>query len=73
VVRSLNTPAALRLDDTDNRLLDLGLCDACAGSVAYLYVNRPTSQCALVAKQALAGSQTALAALLKNPDYCVGK
>jgi hypothetical protein len=70
VIRSKIPPARLRLDDVDNRLLELGLCSACASNVAYLYVNQPASRCAKLAKQALEGNPQALAALQEMPDFC---
>jgi hypothetical protein len=46
VIRSKVPPLQLRIDDVDNRLLELGLCSACASNVAELYVNKPASHCA---------------------------
>jgi hypothetical protein len=59
VVRSKNTPADLRLDDLNNKFLELGLCSGCAGNVAMFYVKKPTSPCARLAKQALEGNPIA--------------
>jgi hypothetical protein len=70
VIRSKIAPAQLRIDDLDNRLLELGLCSACAGNVAYLYVNKPASRCAKLAGQALEGNPAALTALKGFPDFC---
>jgi hypothetical protein len=70
IIRSKIPPAQLRVDDLDNRLLDLGLCSACAGNAAYLYFNKPTSRCAKLTGRALKGNREALAALRKIPDFC---
>lgn len=70
VVRSKNSPEALRLNDLDNRFLEMGLCSACAGSVAWFYVNKPTSRCAKLAKDALEGNPVAEQELLNSPEYC---
>jgi hypothetical protein len=70
VVRSKNTAAELRLDDLDNKFLEMGLCSACAGNVAMFYVKRPTSPCARLAKQALEGNPVATDKLRDFPDYC---
>jgi hypothetical protein len=59
VVRSKNTAADLRLDDLDNKFMEMGLCSACAGNVAMVYVKKPTSPCARLAKQALEGNPVA--------------
>jgi hypothetical protein len=69
VIRSKNSPAALKIDDLDNRLLDLGLCSACASNAAWLYVNEPGSRCAKLVKRALEGNPSALETL-KNSNYC---
>src|SRR5208282_3966945 len=52
VIRSKVPPLQLKIDDVDNRLLELGLCSACAHNVAYLYVNKPASRCAKLAGRA---------------------
>jgi hypothetical protein len=49
----------LRLDDLDNKFLEMGVCSACAGNVAMFYVKKPTSPCARLAKQALEGNPVA--------------
>jgi hypothetical protein len=63
-------PKALRIDDLDNKFLAMGLCSACASSVADLVVNQPTSRCADVGRRALLGNADAVKALKENPDYC---
>jgi hypothetical protein len=70
VVRSKNTAADLRLDDLDNKFLEMGLCSACADNVAMFYVKKPTSPCGRLAKQALEGNPVATDKLRSFPDYC---
>jgi hypothetical protein len=70
IVRSKNTAADLRLDDLDNKFLEMGLCSACAGNVAMFYVKKPTSPCARLARQALEGNPMATDKLRDFPDYC---
>jgi hypothetical protein len=71
VIRSAVSPESLKIDDVDNRLLELVLCSACAGNAAYNYVTKPYSQCAQIAKEALEGNPDAVSALNNNSsDYC---
>src|SRR5271157_3320963 len=70
VIRSKVPPLQLKIDDVDNRLLELGLCSACAHNVAYLYVKKPASRCAKLAGRALKGNPEALTALKASPDFC---
>ena len=70
VIRSKVPAAELRIDDVDNKLLDMGLCSACASNVAYLYVKQPTSRCAKLTARALAGNPEAVKTLKDFPDYC---
>jgi hypothetical protein len=70
VLRSKNSPAALRLDDLDNKFLEMGLCSACAGNVAMFYVKKPDSRCAQLAKLALEGNPIATDTLRGFPPYC---
>jgi hypothetical protein len=70
VVRSKNSSAELRLDDLDNKFLEMGLCSACAGNVAMFYAKKPASPCARLAKQALEGNPVAADKLRDFPDYC---
>jgi hypothetical protein len=67
VIRSKVSPVALKVDDLDNKLLDLGLCTACAHNAAYLAVHQPRSRCAALVKRALGGDQIAVKAL--TVDY----
>jgi hypothetical protein len=68
--RSRTAPLAFRLDDIDNRLLELGLCNACAGTAAYEYVHRPKSPCANLTRQALEGNPVAIRRLLADENVC---
>ena len=70
VVRSRNSSFVLKFDDLENRLLGLGLCNACADNVAQYYIKRPRSRCAILAGRALEGNPDALAALREMPFYC---
>jgi len=70
VDRTRNFAAALRADDVDNRFLELGLCSACAGSVAAFYIRKPNSACGRLAKQALEGNPVAVGKLKDDPGYC---
>ncbi len=70
VDRSKNTSEALRLDDLENRFLEMGLCSACAGNVATFYTNKPSSPCSKLAKKALEGNPIATEELVGFPDYC---
>ena len=70
VNRQQNSPQALRRDDVDNRLREMGLCSACASNVAAFYVNKPKSQCGQLARQALEGNPAAIQALQSDPSYC---
>lgn len=70
VVRSKNSEAELRLDDLNNKFLEMGLCSACAGNVAIYYIKALASPCARLAKQALEGNPVATDKLRDFPDYC---
>jgi len=70
VVRQKNTAGALRIDDLDNRFLEMGLCSACAGTAAELYVKHPNSRCAHLAREALEGNPVATETLRSFPAYC---
>lgn len=63
VDRTRNSATALRADDVDNRLLELGLCSACASNVAAFYIRKPNSACGRLAKQALEGNPVAVGKL----------
>jgi hypothetical protein len=70
VIRSAISPERLKIDDVDNRLLQIGLCSACAGNAAYLYVTRPISKCAQIVRAALEGNPDAVATLNDDPNSC---
>jgi hypothetical protein len=70
VIRSKVSPTRLRIEDVDNRLLELGLCSACASNVANLYIMKPASRCGKLAKLALEGNPTALKELQDLPSFC---
>lgn len=70
VIRSKNSPAELQYDDLDNRLLEMGLCSACASNVASLYLKNPNSRCGQLTRKALEGNPVALEKLKEFPDYC---
>ena len=73
VDRAKNSPSVLRRDDINNRLLEIGLCSACADNVAQWYVTQPASQCAQLALKALEGAPTATEVLRGFPCYCQWK
>jgi hypothetical protein len=70
VIRSRISGEKLRRDDVDNRLLELGLCSACAGSAAHYYVFKPNSRCAKLVGGVLEGNPDALRELQNDPRYC---
>ena len=69
-VRAKINPTKLRMDDLDNKFLAMGLCTSCADNVAQFYINKPQSQCAVLAKGALEGNPDALTQLQDNPQFC---
>ncbi|WP_156927633.1 hypothetical protein [Bradyrhizobium sp. Tv2a-2] len=70
VIRSKLSPVELKRDDVDNRLLELGLCSACASSAARLYVSKPHSSCARLVRETLEGNSDALKILSGRPPFC---
>ena len=70
VIRSKIPRDQLRIDDADNKLLDMGLCSACANNVAYLYIKQPGSRCAKLTARAFEGDANAVKTLKAFPDYC---
>lgn len=70
LIRSKVPPAVLRQNDIELKLLDLGLCNACADNAAAFYVKMPASRCAKLVLQALEGDPTAIQKLKEMPDYC---
>jgi hypothetical protein len=45
VIRSKVSPTALRQNDVEFKLLDLGMCNACADNAAAVYVKMAASRC----------------------------
>jgi hypothetical protein len=70
VDRSKVSPALLKYEDVDNKLLEMGLCNACASNAASLTLDKPGSRCARLTRRALAGEPAAKAKLVEFPDYC---
>ena len=70
VDRAKASPASLKYEDLDNKLLEMGLCNACASSTASLTIKKPNSRCAKLTRKALAGDAAAIAKLNALPDYC---
>jgi hypothetical protein len=70
VIRSKVPPNILRQNDVELKLLDLGMCNACASNAAAFYVKMPNSRCAKLVRQALEGSPTAVKTLIDTPEYC---
>ena len=70
VDRSRNSAATLRESDVSQKLLDMGLCSACASNVTAFYVRKPTSACGRLARQALEGNPAAADKLREDPSYC---
>lgn len=68
--RARNSAATLRESDVSQRLLDMGLCSACASNVTAFYVRKPNSACGRLAKQALEGNPAAADKLKEDPSYC---
>ena len=57
-------------EETRIKLLNMGMCNACAANAEMYYLDMPTSQCGRLVKQALEGNQAAVERLSNNPDYC---
>jgi hypothetical protein len=70
VIRSKVPAAVLRQNDLELKLLDLGMCNACADNAAAFYVKMPASRCAALVRQALEGDPSAAKKLREMPDYC---
>jgi hypothetical protein len=66
-------PAALRIEDIGNKLLDLGMCSACAGNAACFYVEKPASRTARLVRQALEGNPLAIKKLTESDSIAEGK
>jgi hypothetical protein len=70
VDRSKNSASTLRYDDLDNKLLNMGLCSACASSAAEHYLKKPNSACGQLVKRALEGNPASTKRLMDFPDFC---
>ena len=73
VERKKNKATDLKKDDLENKLLEMGLCNACADNVAQFYIQQPSSECAKLTKEALEGNPEATSKLQEFPDYCTWK
>jgi hypothetical protein len=69
VIRSKVSASTLRYDDLDNRLVEIGMCSACASNAATEYLKHPSSRCARTVKLALEGNSVATKALTEG-DAC---
>jgi len=56
-----------------NKILEMGLCDSCANNIVNYYINKPSSSCAKLAKQALEGDSESTKKLVSYPGYCMSK
>lgn len=73
-IREANAENDLRRFDIINRLVDIGLCEACADNAVNFYLKRPSSDCAKLVIQALEGNPNAIAQLTDSyPDFCQWK
>lgn len=70
LIRSKVPSNILRQNDVELKLLDLGMCNACADNAAAFYVKMPASRCAQLVRQALEGNPIAKKELLDDPNYC---
>ena len=68
--RSKVAPADLKRVDIDDKLIQLGLCSACADNLTEFFLKKPASRCGQLVGRALKGSARALDALKSNPAYC---
>lgn len=70
-IREKNPEGDLRRFDVINRLLEIGLCEACADNAVNFYLKKPSSECAKLVRQTLEGNPIATKKL-KNypPDFC---
>jgi hypothetical protein len=72
LIRSKVPADVLRQNDVELKLLDLGMCNACADNAAAFYVKMPNSRCAMLVRKALVeGDPTAIEKLRDAPDYCM--
>ena len=52
------------------KFLKMGACSSCADNIAQYYTRKPESQCAKLARKALAGQSEAIKIVLDFPDDC---
>lgn len=71
VDRARNSDKALRLDDIENRLLEMGSCGACADNEAAMFVYYPDSQCGRLVQRGLENHYEAIQELVSFPEYCI--
>jgi hypothetical protein len=64
--RSKIPEAVMRESDVAQRLIELGMCDACAHHAAAIYVRKPETECGKLTKSVLEGNPDALVALRKS-------
>jgi hypothetical protein len=70
-IRSKIPPIELKIADVTDRLIQIGLCSACASNAASLYVTEPASRCAQFTKKALEGDPIATKTLTADFfSYC---
>jgi hypothetical protein len=70
VSRAKADPITLRKYDIESRLVELGLCSACADNAATVYIEEPSSVCASTTRAALEGSIEARDRLIRNIEIC---
>jgi len=68
--RSKIGPDMLKSSDVSDKLVDLGLCQACADNAAHAYVTGPQSPCGRLVKGAINGRADAIKILISQPTYC---
>jgi hypothetical protein len=65
------SPAELKQMDVSNKLLAMGLCNACADNATEYYLKQPASRCARLVRRVLQGDRKALNVLKGDfPSYC---
>jgi hypothetical protein len=69
LIRSKVPPTVLRQNDVELKLLELGMCNACADNAAAFYVKMPASRCANLVRPGLEGDPAAIEQLKETPDY----
>jgi hypothetical protein len=67
----IRSSSEVTFGEVRQQLLRIGACNSCADNIARYYTERPASQCAILAKKALAGDPDGVAKLLADPAYCI--